>query len=165
MPSSLREHYSAENSLIRQRVDLPRNSPSLKLLGHCRICQTAANGSAVCDDALQNRSAVFPIWVEGGHHRAEAIRVGRSHHRAAIVVADREGIGKSVASIRKPTNTAVEQPTRTGIWEKAGTDTARLPPSIRIRWSSETHLPSSATVEFLKSLQVLPLGSRSPVAD
>jgi len=90
----------AENSLVRRRVNLPRNPPCLKLLRHGRICQTAVNGCAVCDNGLQNWSTVFSLWVEGGCHRVQTIRVGWAHHRAKIVVTDREGIGQGIV-IRK----------------------------------------------------------------
>src|SRR6266852_31802 len=78
------------------RSHLPGNSASLKLLGHGGVGETAVKRCAICNDGLQDRSAVGAAGVEGGRHGIEAVRVGRTHHRAKIVVANGESVGESV---------------------------------------------------------------------
>src|ERR1700722_1643928 len=87
---------SAKNGFVRRRINLPGNSTSLQLLGHGRVGQTAIKSGAISDDRLQNRPAVFSIWVQRGRHGVQAVRIGGTDYRTKIVVANRESVRQRV---------------------------------------------------------------------
>ncbi len=51
---------------------------------------------AICNDGLQNRSAILSSWINGSRHGVQAVRIGGAQHGTEIVVADRERISHSI---------------------------------------------------------------------
>ena len=96
----VREHIVGKNSVqhrgVRRGIHFPRHASRLELFRHRRVRQPAIECAAVRDHRLQHRTAVFAVWVERSGHGVQPVRVGRAHHRAEIVVADRKTVRQRV---------------------------------------------------------------------